>query len=98
MSDLFELMVNSASEITNHMMAQILENRFALLVEWAEPRPARDPTGNPISASVILRATVHDCINMQRAVVYQQNKPTMRNDANFLYDFMIIHQASIVQG
>ena len=98
MSDLFELMVNSASEITNYMMAQILENRFALLVEWSETWSARGPTGNPLSANVILRATVHDCINIQRAVAYQQNKPTIGNDANFLYAFMVNHQASIVQG
>jgi len=98
MSDLSELMINSAAEISNPMMGQILENRFALMVEWAIILPARGPSGNPLDANASVRATVHDCINLQRAAAYQQGKPTVGNDAQFLYAFMVIHHASIVQG
>ena len=76
---------------------EMLETRHATLLKWGEPWPACGPEGNELDAYVELRATVHDCINLQRLLARNAGRPTMGDDENHLLDFMAIHWASIVK-
>lgn len=74
----------------------ILESRHETMLEWCEPWPACGPEGNGLDAHIILRATVHDCINMQRLASKNRGGPTMGEDERHLLDFMAIHWARII--
>lgn len=73
---------------------QMLERRHDLKLVWGEPWPACGPEGNELTAHTELRMSVHDCINVQRAIAKQAGRPTMGNDAEFLLDFMAVHWAT----
>lgn len=75
---------------------ELLESRHRTLLEWVEPFPACGPEGNELTAHLIVRATVHDCINMRRAVAKAQGAPTMGDDARHLDEFMAVHIARVV--
>jgi hypothetical protein len=77
-------------------LAQLLEARHTAMLEWAEPWPACGPEGNALDAHVRLRATVHDCINLQRAADKQAGRPTMGDDERRLGDFIAVHWATVV--
>lgn len=75
----------------------LLESRHETMLQWREPRLACGPEGNDLDAHIILRATVHDCINMQRHVAKAAGRPTMGDDGNHLLDFMATHWAQAVE-
>ena len=75
----------------------LLESRHTAMLEWVEPWPACGPKGNTLDAHVTLRATVHDCINLQRAADGQAGRPTMGDDEQRLDEFMVVHWATVVQ-
>jgi len=74
-------------------LEQMLEARMTTELEWCELWPSAGPEGNSLDANVKLRATVHDCINLARAVARHNRKPTMGNDREFLLDFIAVHAA-----
>lgn len=74
----------------------LLERRHVAVLEWCEPWPACGPEGNDLDAHVTLRATVHDCINLQRRVARSSGRPTVGDDENHLLDFMAVHTARVV--
>lgn len=74
----------------------LLEHRHTYELEWHETWPATGPEGNDVYAAITLRATVHDCINLERSVAKAQGRPTMGNDSEFLQDFALVHWASVV--
>jgi len=73
---------------------EMLETRMTTELEWCEPWPAVGPEGNSLDAHVKLRATVHDCINMRRAVARNSGRPTRGNDREFLLDFIAVNLAN----
>ena len=75
----------------------LLESRHETLLQWCESWSACGPEGNDLNAHIILRATVHDCINMQRRVAKEAGRSTMGDDVNHLLDFMAIHWARVVE-
>lgn len=77
---------------------EMLEKRHTLKLGWAEPWPACGPEGNALDAHVEVRATVHDCINLQRAVAKAGGHPTMGGDGGRLLDFIVVHWAAVVEG
>lgn len=76
-------------------LSDLLERRHEAQLEWCEPWLACGPEGNDLDAHVTLRATVHDCINMQRRAAREAGRQTMGDDANHLLDFMAVHWASV---
>lgn len=75
--------------------SEMLERRHELKLVWAEPWPACGPEGNKLTAHIEMRATVHDCINISRAIAKHHGRPTMGNDEQHLLDFMAINWATI---
>ena len=75
----------------------MLEARHRMKLGWVEPWPACGPEGNDIYAHLEVRATVHDCVSLQRAAVRQRGGDTMGNDARHLLDFMAVHWATLVE-
>ena len=75
----------------------ILEHRHETFLEWKEPWSACGPEGNRLDAHITLRASVHDCINMQRAAAKSHGHPTMGDDYNHLLDFIAVHWAEVVE-
>jgi len=76
-------------------ISALLESRHETMIQWCEPWPACGPDGNDLRADVILRASVHDCINMQRRVAKAAGRPTIGDDANHLIDFIAVHWAKV---
>lgn len=76
---------------------RMLENRHTTYLKWMEPWQACGPEGNDLDAHVELRATVHDCINMERLTCRAAGTPTVGNDRDRLLDFIAIHWASVVK-
>jgi hypothetical protein len=64
-------------------------------LEWVEPWPSLDKNGSGIDAHVILKATVKDCIAIQRNKVPCTSKMT-ESDADLLLDFIAIHWAKVL--
>lgn len=75
----------------------LLDSRHETFLQWCEPWPACGPEGNDLDAHIILRATVHDCINMQRRVAKSAGRPTMGDDENHMLDFIAVHWARVVE-
>lgn len=75
----------------------LLERRHEVVLQWYEPYPACGPEGNDLDAHVTLRASVHDCINMQRLVARSLGRPTMGDDENHLLDFIAVNWAHVVE-
>jgi len=76
----------------------LLETRHTAMLEWVEPWPACGPEGNTLDAHITLRATVHDCINLQRASDRHAGRPTMGEDARRLDEFIGVNWATVVQS
>ena len=81
----------------NVSIEELLESRHATVLEWGEPQRACGPEGNPLAAHVSLRATVHDCINLQREVDRRYGCPTTGDDARRLEEFMVVNWAWVVE-
>jgi len=77
---------------------EMLEKRHNVKLEWCEPWPACGPEGNDLDAHIILRATIHDCINLQRLVEKAAGRSTMGDDGKHLLEFMAIHWAHVVKS
>jgi len=83
---------------------ELLELRHEVRLIWHEPWVACGPEGNEdVFAHVEMRATLHDCINLQRAV-YKDTKEKRNwvplapgeligKDYEFLLDFIAVHWA-----
>ena len=76
----------------------LLESRHGKSLTWVEPWPACGPEGNELDAHVALKATVHDCINLQRMAAKEAGRPTMGGDAEHLIAFMTTHWAAVVDN
>lgn len=74
-----------------------LKNRHTARLEWSEPWPAMGADGHPVTASITLRATVHDCINLARIEAIRHDSPTRYDDAALLRDFISVFWAYVVQ-
>lgn len=73
----------------------LLNRRHEAQLEWVEPWPALGPQGNHLDGYVTLRATVHDCVNIQRFSQRQATGGvTTGSDADLLSDFICIHWAT----
>jgi len=86
------------AKLPSHDLPSLLESRHETLLQWCEPWPACGPEGNDLDAHIFLRATIHDCINMQRHEAKKAGRPTMGDDRNHLLDFMAIHFTKIVEA
>jgi hypothetical protein len=82
----------------NTEIQKLLESRHTTMLEWKEPWPACGPEGNKLDAHITLRASVHDCINLQRAADQQAGRTTEGKDLERLEDFILVHWADIVQS
>ena len=89
---------SNAVSVESTDLFALLESRHETMLQWCEPWPACGPEGNDLDAHIILRATIHDCINMQRRVAKAAGRPTMGDDENHLLDFMAIHWALVVEA
>lgn len=84
------------AEISDNEVNALLEARHTKFLQWCEPWPACGPEGNQLDAHIILRATIHDCINMQRLVARSCGRSTMGNDGPHLLDFIAVNWAKVV--
>jgi len=75
---------------------QMIETRHETMLEWHEPWEACGPEGNELTAYVTYRATVHDCINIERLHAKLRGHPSSGQDANFLLDFMAVNWAKVI--
>lgn len=89
---------SNAVSVESTDLFALLESRHETMLQWCEPWPACGPEGNDLDAHIILRATIHDCINIQRRVAKAAGQQTMGDDANHLLDFMAIHWAQVVEA
>ena len=76
---------------------EMLERRHELKLGWIEPWPACGPEGNDLSSHVEMRATVHDCVNMNRLSYRQKGFSTTGNDEQHLLDFIAVNWATPVK-
>ena len=74
---------------------QILKSKAIRYLSWVEPWPAIDSNNDTIYGHVTLRATVQDCINMQRAANNKNCITAKYTDLQLLNDFIIINWAKI---
>jgi hypothetical protein len=77
-------------------LTELLESRHETLLQWSEPWPACGPEGNELDAHVVLRASIHDCINLNRRAAKAAGRPTMGDDGTHLLDFMASHWTRFV--
>lgn len=89
---------SNAVSVESTALFALLESRHETMLQWCEPWPACGPEGNDLDAHIILRATIHDCINMQRRAAKAAGRPTMCDDGNHLLDFMAIHWTRVVEA
>ncbi len=75
----------------------LLNRRMEARLAWVEPWPAVAPQGGEIDAHVEMRATVHDCVNLQRVAWEAKGIPHQFRDKDLLLDFIAIHWASVVE-
>lgn len=78
-------------------VSELLESRHDTYLQWHEPWPACGPEGNHLDAHVIIQATIHDCLNMQRLAEKAAGRPTTGSDEVRLADFMAVHWATVVE-
>lgn len=71
---------------------ELLDKRHDVMLQWSDPWPAISHEGKIIYVPVIHRATVHDCIALQRraAIFTQDPEPS---DAMLLDEFMAVNWA-----
>jgi hypothetical protein len=76
----------------------MLEQRHETWLQWCEPWPACGPEGNDLDAGVVLKATVHNCVNLSRAAAKAAGRLTAGDDEDYLLDFIAIHWATVVEA
>jgi len=74
-------------------LEEMLKNRHTTRLSWAEPWQGVDSKGNPTDVHVELRASVHNCINFQRAKYDDKTLP----DDEILLSFIAINWAEVVE-
>lgn len=100
-------MSTAAPDYNSLSINELLERRHEIKLSWREPWTGCGPEGNEVTVHVELRATIHDCINWQRAA-YKHNKEKrdgvmltkdelVGKDGDFLLDFMAVNWASFVR-
>ena len=72
-------------------IGRMLEARHELRIDWDRLQPACGPEGNVLTAYVTMKASVHDCINIQRMVEKEAGRETSGQDGKFLRDFISAH-------
>lgn len=77
-------------------LAEMLERRHTLELEWWEPWPASGPEGNELDAHVRTTANVHHCVNLQRHARSSAGRPPSGSDVDLLADFISTHWAQPV--
>ena len=77
------------------MQISELLNKPNTYLEWLEPWPGINPDGSETFGNVILRATVNDCIKMQRAATPLTHRQ-IENDYEILLDFIAVHLAKVI--
>lgn len=65
-----------------------------ILLEWVEPWPGRDPEGGTVDTTAYSRASVADCISLQRARSVGHNYPLL-SERDLLLDFIAINWAYV---
>ena len=65
-------------------------------LEWVEPWEGRDASGKSVFTHIILRATVTDCICMQRKKSNDLRPSVLYSDEELLSDFVAINWANEV--
>jgi hypothetical protein len=80
--------------MTTNELTRLLENRHTAVLEWVEPWPACGPEGDALDAHVTLRASVHDCVNLQRQSDMRNGLPTSGDDLRRLDEFIVVHWAT----
>jgi len=68
------------------------------VLEWFEPWEACDPEGGVIDAHTTIRASVKDCINLQRFRNKKAGRSITENDEILLNEFIIQHFAIFVDA
>lgn len=72
------------------MYAELLKRADEVLIQWSEPRPGKTGEGTEIRVAVRIRATVADCISMERMARFSSN------DEQLLGDFVALHFAEVL--
>ena len=76
---------------------QLLQHRHEIFLEWNEPWPATGADLKQTDAHVVLRATVQDCINLERrSWAARSEKRFCGTEGNLLEEFMAIHWATVL--
>lgn len=79
-------------------LSTLLKTPRITRLEWVEPRPACLSDGATTDAHVTLRASVHDCIRMQRLASKKNGLMYTRVTKDLLAEFMAVHWAWAVPG
>ena len=74
---------------------QMLEQRYSLYLEWADPWEALDAELGAFTACVSHRATVHHCIGIARHYIASKGHP-QPSDEDALLEFIAIMWAEPV--
>lgn len=86
------------SDQTAIFIEELIEAMHEKCLEWTELRPACSADGGQLGSYITLRATINDCINMQRLSARRVGQPVTGNDGNYLSDFMVTHQAYVIDN
>lgn len=90
--------INGLIEASDNTINGLLEARHTAELEWTEPWLSCGPEGNSLTAYVRLRATVNDCINLQRMADKHSERQTAGEDGRRLDEFIAVHCATVVKS
>lgn len=77
----------------------LLLKRHESYLEWVEPSPSMlVGTFQIANAHITSRATVHDCVNMQRYIESMSSKKFKHTDKELLEDFIISNNAKAFEN
>ena len=76
-------------------LKELLENKDDIYLEFVEPWPAFDSVFDEVDAHIILRATVADCINIQRFANKTNNRQIRFSDEELLDQFIVVNWATV---
>lgn len=91
--DTGQLDIYLGREAMDDQTKSLLEARHTAVLQWYEPWPACGPDGCELGAHITLRATVHDCINIQRRVDLESGRTVDGDDMRRLGEFMTVFWA-----
>jgi hypothetical protein len=77
-------------------LMELLDSQDTVMLEWVEPWPARGPKENKLDAHITIKATVRDCINLQRETDRKEGRITMDDDLQKLDQFIVVNFARVV--